>query len=289
MTHYKSETMTNEQYHADPAISRSGLILFAESPYKYWAEYINPNRPPKKSTPAMEFGSAFHSLVLEPEKFRDEYIVAQELQKLPKVGLLKNLGRPEFDRQKAERAKIEFINDALTQEWLERAEGKIILSLADWQQLTEMRDALRDHEEAWALIGGAKYEQSYFWQDPGSGLMVKSRPDILHDNIIVDLKTCVSASPRAYQRSMVDGGYHIQAAMVRDAIRTVEGREVSNFLNLCIEKTYPYAIGIKIISQEALDEGERFYKEKLLEMKCAIENNLFPSYEPEEVDLPLWY
>ena len=33
-----------------------------------------------------------------------------------------------------------------------------------------------------------KYEQSFFWQDPATGLLLKARPDILHEDMIVDLK-----------------------------------------------------------------------------------------------------
>src|ERR1700739_7402 len=83
--------MTNEHYHRSLAISRSGIMKFLESPYKYWADYINPNRPPKRTTAAMQFGSAFHTLLLEPQKFSDEYIVEIELERLPKVGLLRDL------------------------------------------------------------------------------------------------------------------------------------------------------------------------------------------------------
>lgn len=57
-------TLSNEQYHADSAISRSGVMKYLESPFKYWAEYLNPDRPAKYSTPAMEFGSAFHTFIL---------------------------------------------------------------------------------------------------------------------------------------------------------------------------------------------------------------------------------
>lgn len=276
----------NQDYHSDPAISRSGIMLFDESPYKYWANYINPNRPPKHSTPAMEFGSAFHTFILEPEKFDQEYVIENELEKSPKRVLLKNVGRPAYEAYKAEKAKVDFINDKAKEDFEEKAEGKIILSLKDWYVLQEMKNAIMNHPEAWPLIEGAIYEQSYFWEE--CGLMVKARPDILHKNMIVDLKTCVSAETRSFQSVMADSGYHVQGAMIRDAVRACEGRDIPNVINICIEKAYPWEIGIKIISEDALAEGQRKYKEILKEMKEAFDNNHFPSFEVETVELPRW-
>jgi hypothetical protein len=88
---------------------------------------------------------------------------------------------------------------------------------------------------------------------------------------------------------MVDGGYHLQGAMCSEAVRAVEGREINNVINVCIEKAYPYAIGIKIIGEDALRAGHARYKEVLMQMKQCFETDVWPSYEPETVDLPGWY
>lgn len=281
--------MTNEAYHAHSAISRSTLMIFSQSPYKYWAHYLNPNRPKKESTKAMDFGSAFHTFILEADKFNDEYVIEQEYENLPRVGLLRNLGRPEYEKQKAERSKVEFINASLKEEFNSLAEGKTILSFGDFDQLVYMKIALQNNDEAWALIQEASYEQSYFWRDKESELMVKARPDILHNNIIVDLKTCVNAASKAYQRTMLESGYHIQGAMIREGVRELTGKDIPNVINICIEKIYPFCIGIKIISEEALDEGRRKFKEILMNMKSAIDTNNYPDYEAETITLPSWY
>jgi hypothetical protein len=36
---------TNEQYHADPAISASHLKAVMQSPYHYWSRFLDPQRP----------------------------------------------------------------------------------------------------------------------------------------------------------------------------------------------------------------------------------------------------
>jgi hypothetical protein len=264
-------------------------MLFKQSPHHYWANYINPNRPVKESTKAMDFGSAFHKYTLESETFYDEYVIECELEPVPKVGLLRDLGRPEFERQKTQRAAIEVLNDATKEEFQSRAAGKIILDRKDFELLMEMNASIYKNEQARDLIQDATIEQSYFWQDKDSGLWVKARPDIIHDNMIVDLKTCVSASTRAYQRAMIDGGYHLQAAIIREAVNVLEGRDTPNAINICIEKNYPYCIGIKVISEEALEAGRTEFKAVLMQMAECFKTNEWPSYTIESVDIPSWY
>lgn len=261
--------LSNEAYHADSAISRSGIMEFIESPFKYWANYINPGRPPKKQTDEMIFGSAFHTFILEPHLFYDHYAVE------PERVLLKDVGRKLYDEYKKSCEELE-------------NSKRIILSNDDLIVLNNMKIALDKSPVARELISDGVYEKSFFWKDTESELMIKARPDILHRTMIGDIKTCASASSRAYIRAMVDGGYHIQGAMIRDAVRKLEGKEVNNVINICIEKKYPYAIGIKIISERALDEGERRYKRVLLDMKECFETNEWPSYEIENVELPTW-
>jgi hypothetical protein len=77
---YVSRELSNEEYHADTsAISKSGLDLVHRSPAHYYAAKLDPDRPAeKKDTPALRFGRAFHTLVLEPDLFFQEYAVLPE-------------------------------------------------------------------------------------------------------------------------------------------------------------------------------------------------------------------
>jgi hypothetical protein len=262
---------------------------FAVSPRKYWANYINPMRPDKVSTPAMVFGEQFHAMILEPDKFAAEWCVEPKLHKLPKVGLLKDLGREEYDRQKFERANFEHENSKIIDDWNASNVDKKRISAEDYAVLVAMRDSLQANAEAWDLITGAKYEQSYFWEDQDTGLMCKARPDILHGSMVVDLKTTKDASPRAFQSAMCNFGYHIQAAMILDAVRAVDKREIVTFINIAVEKEYPNSVGIYIIDPAAIEAGREKYKRILKEMKQARETNVWNDYESQIVGLPAWY
>lgn len=280
--------LSNADYHADSAISRSGLMLFRQSPFKFKAEYLANPRPIKKSTPEMEFGSAFHTFVLEPKKFNQEYIVEPILEKLPKLVRLKDVGKPAFEIYKIDRAATENRNKQIMEDFAFYATNKKIISSDNFELLEAMYESLMNHSHAKDLIEGAAYEHSYFWEDAHSGLMVKCKPDALHPNIIVDLKTCKSADSRSYQRTMIESGYHIQGAMIREGVYQLTGNDIPNVINICIEKTYPYEIGIKIISESALEAGKQAFIEDLLALNTCLRDNAFASYPTEIVEMPTW-
>ena len=64
--------LSNEEYHADGAISSTGIKDLLKSPYRYW--YFSdmnpdPNKEERINTSSTKLGTAFHTLILEPENF----------------------------------------------------------------------------------------------------------------------------------------------------------------------------------------------------------------------------
>jgi PDDEXK-like uncharacterized protein DUF3799 len=259
-----------EDYHADKeSISRSALMDFDETPYSYWARHLNPDRPIENVTDSMILGSAFHALILEPDKWVNEYAV------LPPKVLLKDVGRKIYDEFKDKSEEIE-------------SSGKIILPLKDYENLMAMERVFYSNENAVALIKDARIESSFFWIDEKSGLLLKCRPDALQSSIIVDLKTCRDASPKGFQSAMISGGYHIQGAMIRDAVEKLEGNRINHVVNIAIESKYPHNMGIYIIDEAAIDAGEEKFKQLCLDLKDCRESNSFPDYGIATIGLPPW-
>jgi hypothetical protein len=262
--------LSNEEYHANKDyISRSSIMDFDKNPYTYWAKHINPDRPIRDSTPQMILGSAFHTMMLEPHLFDEQYAI------YPEKVLLKDVGKPAYEMFKHECAHIESSN-------------KIILTSDEFMNLCKMRGKIYNSAEAMQLIRDARIENSFFWRDEHSGLNLKCRPDVLHDNMIIDLKTTSHASPRAFQREMVDYGYHVQFAMICDGVEIVEGRRINNCINIVVETKYPYNMAIYIIDEFALEEGQIKYKQICLDLKNAIEENKWQDYGIQTISLPKW-
>lgn len=263
--------MTNEEYHGDKnSISRSSIMDFKKSPRKYWANHLNPNRPPKEVKESWEFGTAFHTFILEPHLFFENYFI------MPRK-VLKRENEELFNAYKEAEKEAE------------NHQNKIMLSWNDYERLLAMQSALFRNERAKELIEGAVYECSFFWENKESGLMVKARPDILHPKIYIDLKTITDASEHAYQREMALYGYHIQAAMMEDAVLELKQEKLLACINICVEKNYPHGIGIYIIDEEAIKIGRKEYKSLLLDLSACIINNEWNDFEPATVGLPGWY
>jgi hypothetical protein len=262
--------LSNEDYHADKSsISRSAIMDFDKSPYTYWANHLNPNRPKKEKTAAMEIGSALHCLILEPDLFTKQYAIVP-----PKL-LLKDAGREAYDTYKK------------TIEELEKS-NKIILSSEDTQRLMEMQQRLTSNPKIYEILCGGEIENSFFWRDSDSGLMLKARPDILQKNMIVDLKTCSDASPHTYQTEMVKYGYHLQGAMIREAVWNLLEKRIDTVINVCVETKYPYHTSIYIIDESALDEAYKKFKNICIDIKTAKEDNIFCDYGIQTIGLPKW-
>lgn len=65
-----------KEYRDDPALSRSDLLLLndPDTPRTFWDNsYMNPKRKEKRRTPEMEYGTAFHCMLLEPDQFFKRY------------------------------------------------------------------------------------------------------------------------------------------------------------------------------------------------------------------------
>lgn len=264
------KNMSNEDYHGHKeSISRSAIMEFEKSPYNYWANYLNPARPRKDGTPQMAFGTLVHNYILEPLEYSKNYAVE------PKKVLLKDVGREAYDSFKKECDDLE-------------ASGKILITRNEYENLEGIRERLHSNSAAVKLIEGARIENSFFWQDKESGLLLKSRPDILHENMIIDLKTTSDASPKAFQFDMIKYGYHIQFAMMRDAVLAIEGRRIENFINIVIETKYPYNVAIYMIDELAIDCGRDKYQKTLINMKYALEKDEFPSYGIQGISFPSW-
>lgn len=254
------------EYHDSEGISRSGIMLFKRSPLHYWNKYNNENRN-NESTSSQIFGNAFHSYILENDSFYDRYYVLDKIDKRTKTG------------------------KALMEEIKTEHSNKEIISIDDFEKIKRMEEQLKNDKYAQELISGAQVEKSIFWRDKKTNILCKARPDIWHKNMVCDIKTTVDASPQAFQRSLSNYGYHIQAAMIKDGILNIENIEIKEYIFIAIETIEPYAIGIYILDQEALKRGHLEYKMLLEDYRDHLGKDLkiWPSYKPSIVSLPAYY
>lgn len=261
-----------EDYHGDvDSISRSSIMELKKSPFHYWNSYLNPNKPKKEPTDAMNIGNALHTLVLEPELFDKRFMLA------PEKVLLKDVGREKYEAYKAQLERIE-----------NKLDDKILLTAKQYEMINKMHDSIRNHRQASHLLNGAECEQSLFWVDEHTGIRCKIRPDIWQSSIIADIKTIDDASERSFQYAMVDHGYHIQAAMIKEGIREVIGYDIDAVVFIVVEKKFPYTVATYVLDQISLDYGLVDFKNQLLKLKSCRDTNNWEGYENKVISLPNW-
>ena len=257
---YRPKEITNEEYHGEKEYeSSTNLRHSLISPKKY----LHGKTALQVPTKAMEEGTAVHTFFLENNKFHEEYIF-----------------RPEELNARTKEGK----------EWMKDNKGKKILSY-EWKENLELMNESIMNSPAKIIYNNDNYsELSYFWDDL-YGIKGKCRPDCLSLNyrFVLDLKTTQDASPKGFQKSIGQFGYHIQASWYLRGLRKL-GVKIDEFLFLAIEKTAPFCVGVYRADKEMLEEGDKKIEEALHLISECKENDMYLDYTPEiqNISLPPW-
>lgn len=210
-----------------------------------------------KTTPAMEFGTAFHTKCLEPERFYSEYEILQEgLDFRSKEG-------------KAIKAAAE-------------ANGRRILKERDIQQINAMRDSMMTHPWMKEHFDIEKADVEISLVNNIEGCMVKSRLDTYFESegMSIDLKTTMDASVEEWRRSIKYQGYRLQAAIYINQLR-LQGLPAKRFVFAAVEKDPPHTCGLYEMSEESLEAAWQEAKELFRQCGKETEWEDMPHYNSE--------
>lgn len=256
--------LTNTEYHNHQAVSKSDLDLISRSPlhFKFAKEL------PKAQTPNMLLGSLVHKLVLEPNDFDNEYIVA-----------------PDCDRRT--RQGKEIWND-----FIESAVGMNVITEELKSKAESIANSVLKDTVAACLLRNGEAEQSFFWVDDETGIECKCRPDYLKSNgIVIDLKTTSNASPESFVKSAYDYRYYVQAWWYLHGLHQCKIK-ADDFIFIAVETEPPYAVCIYAADDLMLELGERKAKEDLRVYAECLENGQWYGYSKEpdirSLSLPDW-
>lgn len=277
--------ISNEEYHAANGISRSQLMLFDKSPYHFWYECISGLKEKEKPTESMIIGNAFHTLLLEPHTYSNYFCMKPEIEKLPELERLKDVGREEYDRQKEQRTLQSEINKALLATFEIESTNKTVITKKQYDKALKMAELVRNHEIVDTLLNESVFEQSIFWTDKETGIQFKVRPDIWSQKMVVDVKTSQDAGDYAFTRSALKYGYYLQAGMIYEACQSI-GKKFDMFVHLVVEKEEPHVPSVFVMHEESLQFGiDQFqlYKQKL---KACCDSNKWPGYPVKELTVP---
>jgi len=238
--------MSNAAYHLDPAISSSDVKTVHLKSLRHWKYGA------RKESVAFDLGSAVHAMVLEPEK---------ELVR-----------RGPADRRGDKWRDAKLAADL---------DGLILLPEAEYDLAETIAKSAIAHMPAWMDVPRIA-EASFFALDSTTGVNIKCRPDLYieSEGLVVDLKTCASASPRLFARDVHNYGYAIQAAFYLRVLQEA-GFEANRFVFLAVEKEPPFAVGLHEIEPDYLNYADAVITDTLLKIRDATKEDDYKTGWPE--------
>jgi hypothetical protein len=235
-------------------ISASDIKNFLQSPRYYFYKTFEEERVDKGERHFI-VGSALHELILEPELFKETYIVS-----------------PKFDMRttKGKEAYAEFVS---------QSEGKTLLNIDEYEMIVRMGESASRNETFRELIVDSYRELSCYTEDSKTGLKLRMRPDSFAKNksTITDLKSCLQSNYKSFKSDVYKYGYSITTAFYMDFLK----RE--NYVFCAIEKQAPYQTALYMLDDEMIEYGRTQYRLALDLMKWSMDNNFWCGYNEFEL------
>lgn len=253
-----------DRYHgqpcAGPSISSSGLrTIFNQSLAHYWnTSALNPNREDFKDTEATILGRAAHHLLLGESDFNKFFVL-----------------RPE----EAPDGRAWNGNNISCKKWLaeREIEGLTVLKAEQLEYIKGMSKTLAAEPPIRGGILNGMVELSLFWQDPETGIWLKSRPDAVpNDSDAADLKCVSDITDDGISLALGERGYHQQAALVNEAMNVVLGRQMENFFLVYVEQKRPHCVRIDTVDPKEIDAGTAENHAALRLFKKALDTDYWP-------------
>jgi len=264
--------MDNAYYHQSPGVSSSTLRRFRQSQLHAMQEVVEP-------TPAMQFGSAAHSLIVEGENaFNNEVAV---ISGSPYTNANKQLKRDYEDR------------------------GMLVITQDKRDTLFRMKDNLIEEARKFLDVDQGEYpgvftkpyENALYWWE--QDVLLKLRSDVIRHPVVqpysdesivvIDYKTTSDCSVSGFTRSIRRYQYDLQAAFYRRGYERA-GFKVEDFLFVAQETKQPYATKIFKMHDEDMDRGWDQLEKTLGDYKAVRDGERPTIYNtPSIVEVMLGY
>lgn len=287
---FTPQQLSNPDYQLRDEISGSGLsdIYFTSPAHFKYQE--------RDETPALRFGIASHSMVLEPKEFDKEFVRGVDSEQYPDAlvtqndmkAWLKERGqkvsgnKPDLVIRILELEPDTQIMDSLVSEFELSNDDKTILTPEDFDNCQSMRKTLMQDDRIAEMLTGGFSEYSLIGEL--EGVRVKNRPDLITSaGGIIQYKTTMSCRPEDMGKKVNDYGYLLKAALEWDCFTAAYGHPPKYYIMLAQEKKTPFVFKPFNIGPDSdemrigriqLDHALRVYKH-------CLENDTWPAYGNE--------
>lgn len=251
----------------------------------------------------MTLGSAVDNLVFTPHLFGNRFAISDQCFAQTKKG------------DRCSKNGIKRVSRGIAPQWFCSShlsafvdsdfDDVQILSTDQCSTAYGMAKSVLNHNGAKVLLDSCEsFQLSLMWRE--NNLLCKGRLDGLSSELktIVDLKTCVDASPEVFSRKVADLGYHRQAAMyLRGA--SYHGIDVKNYVIIAVESEPPHAVALYSLTEKQRMESAflignprpspvEYGNHQLMRLLDLYERceatGQWPGYseKPEPISLPKW-
>jgi hypothetical protein len=247
----------DDDYHDHPAdvVTSSSLRDFIRSPKLYHDRYVVRTLPQRQSD-AMLFGSAVHMAVLQPNIFNDHYYADPYNIRSPKSRAL-----------------------------AEENTGKVRLTNKSYDLCLAIAKAAWEHPQAATECREGDVEKPIEAR-MRNGLTVRSKPDIINDGGIYDLKTL--GKPMCFfQDHAFALGYHVQAGFYTGVSIGARDTLERDFKFWVVTKQPPFEVQFFTIPyEECLAIWQSVCLPALNDLACCLTTNGWEESTPSTITVP---
>lgn len=218
-------------------LSFTSLKEFSKSPNHFLA-YKNKE---KTDSPAMRRGRLIHKLVLEPDDFPKEFAVAPTCDRRTKVG--KELWHD-----------FEFFctNNNITP-----------VTQSEYAEADAVARAIQKNKTSRDLLRSCRHFEQHVEGDI-FGIEFHGYVDAMGD-MLVDLKTTQAADPNAFNRTVLNNKYYLQAAIYSKLTG------IERFLFIAAETASPFNVAVYELSNDWLAIGDHELETYIAQFKAWVD------------------
>jgi hypothetical protein len=173
------------------------------------------------------------------------------------------------------------------QEFKAAHDGQEIVTISEHEKAAAIARAVTDDPVAarYLLRPDAVTEQRIEWDLDGRPC--SSTPDFVSraDSLLVDLKTSQTSEPGRFGRLAIAMHYHAQLAFYRWALEVSQGWRPATCVLVAVETAAPYPVTVHVLTDRALDEGEKLCRAWLERLAVCEASNAWPGYTQAALDL----